>query len=405
MASIKIKFRASSWQGKEGVLYYQIIHNRVVRQLKTNYRVFPEEWDEELSAVVIPVNNGGGPYNRTSFLTSLQEHIRQEMEKLGCIADSFERKRINYSADDVIANYRKRSSEHFFFCFMQAVIDHLKQSGKARTGEAYTATLSSFRKFRNGKDILAEAIDSDLMVSYEAWLKGNGTVPNTSSFYMRNLRAVYNRAVEKDITTQRHPFKHVYTGVDKTVKRAVPIKEIKRMKEMDLSLNPVLDQARDLFLFSFYTRGMSFIDMAYLKRADLKNGFLSYRRRKTGRRLLIGWEKCMQEIVNKYTTSASSYLLPIIKEPDGDERRQYKNALSRINQQLKKLGKRLGLSVPLTMYVARHSWASVARSRNIPVSVISEGMGHDSELTTRIYLASLDTTVIDKANRLILKGL
>lgn len=93
---------------------------------------------------------------------------------------------------------------------------------------------------------------------------------NTISFYMRNLRAVYNRAVEKGLTTQQYPFRHVYTGVDKTVKRAIPIKAIKALKDLDLATNLTLDFARDMFMFSFYTRGMSFVDMAYLKRLIFK---------------------------------------------------------------------------------------------------------------------------------------
>lgn len=103
---------------------------------------------------------------------------------------------------------------------------------------------------------------------------------------MRNLRAIYNRAVERELTVQRYPFKHVYTGVDKTVKRAVPLKVIRRIRDLDLTLSPVLDYARDLFMFSFYTRGMAFVDMAYLKKKDLQNGVLVYRRQKTGQQLL-----------------------------------------------------------------------------------------------------------------------
>jgi len=236
-------------------------------------------------------------------------------------------------------------------------------------------------------------------------LKNNGVSPNSSSFYMRNLRAVYNRAVEKGLTSQRFPFKHVYTGVDKTVKRAVSLKVIKRIKEMDFSMNSTFDFARDMFLFSFYTRGMSFIDMAYLKKKDLANGILSYRRRKTGQQLFIRWEKCMQEIVDKYDNSLSEYLLPIIKPMKGDERTHYQNAMYLINRKLKEIGKMTGVQLPLTMYVARHSWASVAKNKNVPISVISEGMGHDSEMTTQIYLASLDTAVVDRANKMILKSL
>jgi integrase len=200
-------------------------------------------------------------------------------------------------------------------------------------------------------------------------------------------------------------FQLVSTGVDKTVKRAVPLKVIRRIRDLDLTLSPVLDYARDLFMFSFYTRGMAFVDMAYLKKKDLQNGVLVYRRQKTGQQLFIKWEKPMQEIVGKYDTSATPYLLPIIRDMDTDARKQYKNAAHLVNDKLKKIGRQLGLAIPLTSYVARHAWASIAKSKNIPISTISEAMGHDSENTTRIYLASLDTSVVDKANSLILKSL
>ena len=166
-----------------------------------------------------------------------------------------------------------------------------------------------------------------------------------------------------------------------------------------------MDVARDIFMFSFYTRGMSFIDMAYLKKRDLQNGVLSYRRKKTGQQLFIKWERPMQEIIDKYNTDGSPYLLPIIRNMNADERQQYKNAAHLVNNKLKKLGEILGLAVPLTSYVARHAWASIAKSKNVPLGIISEAMGHDSEKTTRIYLASLDTSAIDKANNQILKSL
>ena len=277
--------------------------------------------------------------------------------------------------------------------------------GKIRTSETYTAALRSFNGFINGKDVLFDQLNADLLAEYEAYLKGRGNTPNTISFYMRILKAVYNRAVERELTVQRYPFKHVYTGVDKTVKRAVPLKVIRRIRDLDLTLSPVLDYARDLFMFSFYTRGMAFVDMAYLKKKDLQNGVLVYRRQKTGQQLFIKWEKPMQEIVGKYDTSATPYLLPIIRDMDTDARKQYKNAAHLVNDKLKKIGRQLGLAIPLTSYVARHAWASIAKSKNIPISTISEAMGHDSENTTRIYLASLDTSVVDKANSLILKSL
>ena len=299
----------------------------------------------------------------------------------------------------------KQKSTRTLFPFMQSIIEQKKLMGHIRTAETYEATLRNFSAFLNGKDIALTEITPDIMQLYEAHLYNRGLLRNTTSFYMRILRAVYNRAVEKDLTTNRNPFKHVYTGVDKTVKRAIPLKAIRQIKNLDLSLQPSLDFARDMFLFSFYTRGMSFVDMAYLKKKDLSNGILSYRRRKTGQQLFIRWEKCMQEIVEKYENPLSEYLLPIIKPMNGDERKQYQNAMYLINRKLKEIGKIVEIKLPLTMYVARHSWASVAKNKNVPISVISEGMGHDSEMTTQIYLASLDTAVVDKANAQILKDL
>ena len=400
MASIKVKFRPSANENKEGTIYYQIIQNRVIRQLKTDYRLFVHEWNEVESSIIATNNS------RQNYLTSIEECIDWDIKRLQSIINQLENKRVKYTADDIISTFQKQANEQFLFNFMQGVIAQLQQMGKQRTSETYRCTLKSFMSFREDKDILLEEIDSDTMLMYEAYLRNRGLTKNTTSFYMRILRAVYNRAVEKDLTTNRNPFKHVYTGIDKTVKRAIPLKAIKQIKNLDLSLQPSLDFARDMFLFSFYTRGMSFIDMAYLKKKDLSNGILSYRRRKTGQQLFIRWEKCMQEIVKKYGTPTDSpYLLPIITAPGNAERAQYQTMLHRVNYCLKKIAALAAIPVQLTMYVSRHSWASAAKSKNIPISVISEGMGHDSEMTTQIYLASLDTTVVDRANAQILNDL
>ena len=394
MTSIKIKFRPSTVDGKEGGIYFQIIHNRVVRQLNTEYKLFAEEWNAESESIVIKGC-------RSNFLLGIQERLSWDVVRLEKVVRTLETERRRFTADDVIIMFHKQTKESSLFTFMHGVIAQLKQLGKIRTSETYTATLKSFMAFRESQDVPLDGISSDMMLLYEAHLKARDVSMNTISFYMRNLRAVYNRAVEKGLTPKNNPFRYVYTGVDKTIKRAIPIKEIKALKELDLSLKPSLDFARDMFMFSFYTRGMSFIDMAYLKKSDLHNGILTYRRRKTGQLLTIKWEKCMEDIVSKYPDNETGFLLPIIKK-QGNERKQYDNALHLVNYNLKGLSTMLKLQRPLTMYVARHSWASAAKAKNIPLSVISEGMGHDSEKTTQIYLASLETSVVDKANKVIL---
>lgn len=400
MTTIKVKFRASSMMEKAGTVFYQVIHKRLARQIKTDYKLYPYEWDKRESRIIVSTNDNF----RRNYLLSVNLKILNDTERLKHIVKELEYSDMSYDSDDIIAMYSTPMPTDGFILFTKDLIRQLRTIGKERTAERYVTVLNSFSRFRNDSDVSLNDVDSNLMISYESFLKHKGLSQNSISFYMRNLRAIYNRAVEKELTIQRHPFKHVYTGIDKTIKRAIPITTLRQIKNIDLSYSPNMELARDLFLFSFYTRGMSFIDMAYLKKSDISGGILAYRRKKTDKKLYIKWESPMQKIVDKYNKTGSIYLLPIITH-DGDERQQYKKVAHSVNRCIKEIGKQLNLSISLTMYVARHTWASVARSKCIPLSIISEGMGHDSEKTTQIYLASLDTASIDKANKQIMTSL
>ena len=381
-------------------MYYQIIHERKVRQLPACYKIFPEEWDDKRSTVPTTHNS-----DRKPLILSIRERIKWDMERLAKIDRKLNAIGLPYTIDDVIDEFNRYASEYTLFNYMESVIAKLKQKEKVGTAGTYRSTLNSFKKYMKDQDIMLDCITSETMEGYEAWLRNRGIIPNTISFYTRILRAVYNRAVEEDIIENRNPFRHVYTGVDKTVKRALPLAVIKKIKALDLSPTPALDYARDMFMMSFFLRGMSFIDMAFLKKSDLKCGYLTYRRRKTGQQLVIAWTKEMQMLLDKYPENRSDYLLPIIRNPGTNERCTYRNVGYNINHNLKRIAGMVGIAIPLTLYVARHCWASAAKAKGIPISVISEGMGHDSETTTQIYLASLDTSVVDRANSLILSSI
>lgn len=292
-----------------------------------------------------------------------------------------------------------------FISYTLDLNEKLIRIGKYRMAARYATTINSFRHYLKECDVPLNDIDSTMIQGYEQWLKDRGLCRNSTSFYIRNLRTIYNHAVDDGLVIPASPFRHVYTGIDKTVKRALPLEIIKQLKDLDLSHTPRMELARDMFLFSFYTRGMSFIDMAQLTLDNLHDGVLTYRRQKTSQQLHIRWEPAMQEIVSKYHSDDSPYLLPLAKGEGTTFWRQYKNAYNRITKQLKKIGEMLGLSIPLTTYVARHSWASIARNKNVSVATISEALGHDSEKTTQIYLSSLDTSVVDNANNLIINSL
>ena len=279
MASVKIKFRPSTIGGKEGTLYYQVIHNRVVRQIYTNYKLFASEWDCRSEAVVL--HRVPNEQERNNYLLSISSRIRWDKDRVNNIIHTLSQSG-TFMTDDIVARFQDNKQEQSFNDYLRQQIARLKRLGKIRTSETYTAALRSFSGFMNDREVLFDQINANLIAEYEAYLKGRGNSPNTMSFYMRILKAIYNRAAEDGLTEQRYPFKSVYTGVEKTLKRAISLNDLKRIKRLDLSLKPNLDFARDIFLFCFYTRGMSFIDMAYLRKKDLQNDVLSYCRRKTG---------------------------------------------------------------------------------------------------------------------------
>lgn len=403
MTSIKVKLRTNRSEKKECALFHQIIHRRRVRQVATGLKLHPAEWDSARQTVVLQTDDE----DRQAYLLTVGEQLAAGREAIRKVVERLQQ-RGEFCVEQIVSAYTDQTLSGYLFTFMEAQIRQLRAAGRYRTSETYRSALCSFRRFRKEQDIEMSQMTGQQVQEYEHELKKQGLRLNTVSFYMRILRAVYNRAVDQGLAVQSYPFRHVYTGIEKTRKRAVGEEVIVKLKRLDLSRSPHLSFARDLFLFSFYARGMSFVDMAYLKKSDLKSGMIHYQRRKTGQQLTVRLEPCLAEIVERYAARnhTSDYLLPIFDPARSKPLPvQYANALSYQNRRLKQLSLEMQLSDPLTSYVSRHTWATVARKRNIPLAVISQGMGHDSETTTQIYLASLDQHLIDRANRFIIRGL
>lgn len=399
MVSIKIKFRPGK-DNTQGTICYNITVSGKSRTMNAGLFLLNEEWDPLTSKVIF--NENSRRYEETR---EIQKRINEDIEIISRVAHDLECRHISYDTEDIISSFKVYTSKFTVFRFMADNISRLKDFGKLRTAETYTATLNSFMRFRDSKDLSLYSLDSEIMEKYQSWLLSRGIIPNSVSFYIRIMRAIYNKAVNSGIIPDRKPFRYVYTGIDQTRKRAVPIHVLKKIRSLDLGSEPALDYARDMFMMSFYLRGMSFIDMAFLLKTDLKDMKITYRRRKTGRLLSIKWTPEMQQIIDKYPENPTRYLLPIIRTEGADERNTYRNESYRINSGLKKVAALAGTGTSLTLYCARHSWASVARSKGIPLGVISEGMGHNSESTTRIYLDSIDSGRIDRANSIVIRSL
>jgi site-specific recombinase XerD len=377
--SIKLKFISSKVKEKEGVICLQLIHNRKVKLLRTRFHLHPYEWENQPEHIK----------------TGLETELRQ-ISDLVCLL----KMRGDYTVEELADLYTNNSFNGYLFPFIDYVVKDLTNNNRRKTASICITARKSFERFLCGQDILLDRIDNDLMRKYEIWLKTTGVTKNTISCYMRAFRSVYNQAVKRGLTVQRNPFVNIFTRIDKTVKRAVNEETVIKLKNMDLSAHDELALARDLFMFSFYMRGMSFVDMANLRKSNVKNGYIVYARSKTKQLLTVKIEDCMQEIITRYERQTiDDYLLPIYTAQNRDNTSQLRNH----NKRLKRISEMLKPDKPLSSYVSRHTWATLALRKGIPVEVISESMGHENETTTRIYLASLGQSVVDKANAEIIK--
>lgn len=396
MAKVRVKFRPSTISDRPGGIVYLVTHKKVVRCISPGIKLYSHEWDEDNAEP--RVNNGGV---RADIIRLISRQLKADVKLIGDIIDRFNRRGCDFSSDDVVNEFRNVQGPVSLFPFMEKVIDLLSRLNQLGTADNYRAALRRFRRFRNGSDLSFDNVDTTLMEDYQACLKADGLSRNSISFHMRVMRAVYNRAVRQGLTADRHPFLTVFTGMEKTRKRAITVNDIQRIRNLDLSSDRNLEFARDMFLFLFFCRGMSFVDAAFLKRTDIKDGVLVYNRHKTGRQLHVKVIRQIQNLLDRYLSPDSQYIFPIITNPGKNERRQYETTLRRVNNALKTIGEKAGLSAKLTTYVSRHSWATIAKTKNVPINIISDALGHESAATTQIYLASIDASVIDLANELV----
>ena len=399
----------------KGVLTLRITRHRVSRMISTPYVLSSDEWDSARQR--INSYKKSSP-KRKKELAEINDEVKKEIQLIFQLAEILEIQG-DYSAQDLVTFFRSQKRGQLFCDYIYGKVEYLKKIGHFGTAHAYEYAAISFMKFNAGKDVCIEKINNGMMINYEHHLKTEKKSRNTISCYMRSLRAVYNQSIAEKVFIPRerkiNPFAGIFTGNAKTGKRAIKVNDISKLMEVEISL-PVSPLpcgeglgerfSLDLFLFSFYTQGMSFSDMANLKTENIKGNILTYYRKKTGQKVIIEMEECMKEIIDRYSDSNSNYIFPILRNyHDCCEFIKWKKtgaALTVYNKNLSKLARLAGIGKSLTSYVARHSWASIASQEGIPIATIGRGMGHESERTTLIYISQLDSSDVGKANRKIL---
>ena len=358
---------------------------------------------------------------RFEVLQGVGERLRDAAVRLRRIISQHEQ-RGDYTVDDVVLGFRGSPQSDDLLSYSEKAGACLRASGRERTARAYRSAVVSLLGFNSGKALRLTDIDAKLINGWEKELLCRGLSLNTVSFYMRNLRALYYRAVKDRLIAGQYenPFAQVYTGIAPTRKRALTRGELAQLVRLDDSLggfgtsgqpqqgatgrkhpgsSDTLREALLYFLFCYHARGMSYVDMAYLKKSQIKENKLVYLRRKTGRQLTVKVTAPMRKILGYFsrrTAASSPYVFPVIDPVKGGERRQYESGLRMQNARLWRLSAMVGLDKRVTTHVSRHSWATIAKREMVDIALISEALGHNNIKTTGTYLDSFESSRMDR---------
>ena len=380
-------------------LVFQVIHNRRKKLLYTGYRVKEEVFDELEGKIM----NGVGSTFTATEVVKMNRELRKMRNRIDTRIRQLERTREEFTVEDILAQsaFGTGKPQFYLLRYINAQIERKQELKKVGMAAAYKSTRSSLAKFISRPDVRMSEVDSAFVRRYEDFLYSNGSSGNTVSYYLRNLRSLYNQAVADGYHPRgEYPFAKAQTRPAKTVKRALSRTDMQNLADLNLENEPELEFTRDLYLFSFYAQGMAFVDIVLLKEADICNGVLTYSRHKSKQLIRIAVTPQMQGLIDKYKTE-NEYLFPIISGEYASGYQQYRLALGRINRHLKKIAVVADIKVPLTTYTARHTWATLARDYGAPISVISAGLGHTSEEMTRVYLKDFDVSMLNQVNSMV----
>ncbi len=386
MATFKaiIKKGAENKQGLVNIKI-RITHNRKARFIATTFYINPDNFDITTGKIKKSEPNYED-LNDELIRTILS--YRDKLAELGSVISSF-------AIDDLI-NYLNNESKEYvnFFEMMQKYIKQLHQAGQKRTSKIYQSSYNILAEFVGVKYIYFSNINFDFLNRFETYLKVKGLKTNAIAIHLRNMRAIFNRAIDEEIIgLETYPFRRFKIKHEKTVKRNLTVEQLKHFRNVKLEGKNAW--ARDFFFLSFYLIGMNIIDLYYLK--ELKAGRILYRRAKTGRIYNIKVLPQAKKLIKKY--KGKNFLLnfaDMYANPD--------NLKKAVSKYLRSAVKAAEINEPVTSYYARHSWATIASSLGISKDIIAHALGHGNDTVTDVYI-DFDLNKVDLANQNVISAI
>ncbi|MBS1619923.1 MAG: site-specific integrase [Bacteroidetes bacterium] len=380
----------------------RIIHYEKPASITLGIYLKKEDWDAKIRTIK-------PSYKGTESVTRLNNFLqKKKSEAIDIITKLDEKKTLDSLTVTQIKDLiSKKSDSGSFFEYGQTLVDGLLETNRLGNYRSYKCALSVLKKFNSNRDLSFRELTYSYLVKFEQnHLKKGGSL-NGLAVYMRTIRAIYNQAIKAGLAEQEfYPFKNYEIKTTKTRKRAISIESIKSIQNLQLTPKDHLYHPRNLFMASFYMRGISFTDLAHLKVSDMIDGRIHYDRQKTGKPYDIKITSELQSILDIYLVGKEidDFIFPIIQQKD--LKKQYEeiqDKRKRFNDNLKRIAKLCGITENLTSYVSRHSFATRAKNLGVPIATISDMLGHADTKTTEVYLASLSSDIMDDFHKKIIE--
>lgn len=380
-------------------LIMRIVHNRKSTQLPLGLSLHPKDWDATKHQIK-------PSYQGTESVTRLNnQHRKKVAEALDIISKLEEKKVLQTLTIQHLKELIEKSNNLSFYKYTENMIAEMRKANRIGNARSYEGVVSILKSYMNDKELTFGDITYDFLVKFEHNHISKGNSLNGLAVYMRTIRAVFNSAIKaKLVERDLYPFTEYTIKTKKTRKRAISTTAISAIESLSFEPKHPLYNTHNYFMFCFYSRGMPFADMAHLKWSNLIDGRIIYERQKTDKPYTIKITDRIQQILDRYPKQKNNdYIFPIITKATPEEQyRQVKWARSRYNKKLKKIAELCGIQETLTSYVSRHSFASIANTLKVPITNISQMLGHGSIKTTQIYLDSLPNQMIDDATDMVL---
>lgn len=396
-ATIKIVLDSKPMSNGYHTVYLRVIKDRRRKNLSLGLKCLKEDFENE------QFTKKHKDYKiENDLLTNFKSRAKQ-------IIRDYQLDNVNYSLDDFETKFRGKDNvekDINVVDFFNEIIDEMTRAGNISNAKAYQSTRDSIIKFK-GKKIKFKDVTSTFLEKYEVFLRENGNQNGGVSFKMRALKALFNRARNRQlIPKEPYPFEDYKVSKLKSnvSKRALTIDEFKKIRDVDLSKHQYLIEAHNYFMFSIYTRGMNFKDMMSLKWSNVQNNRIHYTRSKTKGKFNIEIIESTQKILSFYKSQnrPTQFVFPILLNenltPEQIHYRKQK-VLKTYNSRLKEIALLAEVEAKLTSYVARHSFATILKMKGTSIEKISEMMGHSDVSVTMSYLKEFSNDDLDIENR------